>query len=141
MYKVVVKDLGLLVVAMRVISSYHGMTFHTSTDISKWLFIVPLELITYHVYLFVIEFPVLTAHRTLLLRLRMQPLHNAVDVKAVRTRSPHKRTVVARQFAVRATTVERHPTDTAVIVVRDPTPRRDPRPAYVIQINPLMPRQ
>ena len=43
-------------------------------------------------------------------------------MKAVRALTPDERTIVARVFTVRATRVEGHSTDTAVVVVGDPFP-------------------
>lgn len=82
----------------------------------------------------VIELPVLSAHGALLLRLRVEPLDDAVDVEAMRAGAPHKRAVVSRELAVRTTAVEGHTANTAVVVVGNPPPSRDARPTYAIGV-------
>lgn len=85
--------------------------------------------------LFVVEFPVLSAHGALLLGLGVQPLHDAMDVEAVGAGAPHQRAVVPRELAVRATTIKGHTTYTTVIVVSYPPPSRNARPTYVITVR------
>ena len=71
------------------------------------------------------ELPLLSAHRALLIDLlTVQPLHDAVNVKAVRALAPDERAIITRQFAIGAAAVEGHSANAAVIVVGDPLPHR-----------------
>ena len=69
------------------------------------------------------ELPLLPAHGALVLGLLgAQPLHDAVDVEAVAALPPDQRTVVTRELAVGAATVERDAADAAGVVVGGPLP-------------------
>ena len=52
----------------------------------------------------------------------IDPFHDTVHVKAVRALTPHERTVVTGIFAVRAAGIERHSTNTAIVIIGDPFP-------------------
>ncbi|GAB0091826.1 hypothetical protein DMENIID0001_067110 [Sergentomyia squamirostris] len=76
------------------------------------------------------KFPRLTTHGTLLGdRLGVQPLNNAVHVKAMRASAPHKGTIVSRKSALWTTILKGHPTNTTIIVVCYPSPSCNTRPA------------
>ena len=65
-----------------------------------------------------LELPLLPAHGALVLGLLgPQPLHDAVDVKAVAALSPHKRTVVSSKLAVRTATIKSYPADTTGVII------------------------
>jgi len=76
-----------------------------------------------------VELPALAAHGALFVqRLQVQPLDDAVHVEAMRAYTPHQRAVVTGQSALRAGALEGHATDTAVLVIRYPTPSCNSRP-------------
>lgn len=76
-----------------------------------------------------VELPALAAHGTLFIqRLQVEPLDNAMHVKAMRADTPHEWAVVTGQRALRAGALEGHATDTAVLVIRYPTPSCNSRP-------------
>ena len=82
------------------------------------------------------ELPFLSAHGTLLIHLlAIEPLHDAVDVKAMGALSPHERTVVAGEFAVRTAAVKSHATNATVIVVGHPFPHGHPRPVLYFHLH------
>ena len=54
--------------------------------------------------------------------LAVEPLHDAVDVKAVGAGAPDQGTIVAGQFAVRTAAVEGDAANAASVVVGDPLP-------------------
>lgn len=60
----------------------------------------------------------------------MEPLHDAVNVEAVRACTPHQGAVIARQLAIWTAAIEGHSANAAVVVVRYPAPGRNPRPTY-----------
>ena len=67
--------------------------------------------------------------------LRVEPLHDAVDVEAVGACAPHQGAVVAGQLAVWAASVEGHTADAARVVVGNPLPRGDPVPATDVNVQ------
>lgn len=80
--------------------------------------------------LLVVEFPRLATHRALLVGLRVEPLHDAVHVEAVRAGPPDERTIVPGQRTIRTAALEGHPTDTAVVIVGEPFPHGDSHPTF-----------
>lgn len=62
--------------------------------------------------------------------MRVEPLDDAVDVKDVRAVSPDEWTVVTRQRAVRTAGFKSHTTNAAVVVISNPFPNCNTRPAY-----------
>ena len=55
-----------------------------------------------------------------------------MHVKAVTALAPHQRAIIARVLAIRAARVERHPTNTAIVVVGDPLPNGNARVAIYL---------
>lgn len=81
--------------------------------------------------LFLVEFPRLPAHRTLLREhLWVQPLDDAVHVETMRAFTPDQRTIVAGQRTLRAAALEWHSADAAVLVVGNPAPGGHGHPVY-----------
>lgn len=77
----------------------------------------------------IFEFPFSSTHWTVLFQLlSIQPFQYTVHVKAVRAFPPHKRTVIAGNFAVRAAAVKLRPTDATRVVVRLPVPNSNTSP-------------
>lgn len=73
--------------------------------------------------LFLVEFPRLPAHWTLLRQhLRIQPLDDAMHVKAMRAGSPNQRAIVAGQRTLGTAALEGHSADAAIFIVCNPTP-------------------
>ena len=84
------------------------------------------------------KFPLLPAHGALLVDLlRLQPLHDAVDVEAMRTLTPHQRAIVTREPTVRAATVKGHPANSAAIVIGNPSPSCYPSPRFDFNLHIL----
>jgi len=82
-----------------------------------------------HANLF-LEFPFLATHGALLLSLRIQPFHYAVNMKTMRTLAPNQWTIVARKLAIGTAGVERHSTNSARVVVGYPMPRGHRPPTF-----------
>lgn len=69
-----------------------------------------------------LKLPLLPTHRTLLHRLRIKPLHNTVNMKAMRALPPNEWAIISGQLTIRAARLERHSTYAARIIVSDPAP-------------------
>ena len=67
--------------------------------------------------------------------LAIKPLHDAVNVKAMRALSPDEWAVVTREFAVRTTAIEGHSTNAAVVVVGYPLPHSHPGPVLDLHLH------
>lgn len=76
-----------------------------------------------------LKLPLLSAHGALLVELLgLEPLHDAVNVEAVRALTPDQRAVIPRQAAVRAAAIKGHAADPTAIVICHPAPSGHARP-------------
>lgn len=76
-----------------------------------------------------IEFPTLAAHGALFVqRLQVQPLDNAMHVKAMGADTPHQWAIVTGQRTLGAGALKGHATNATILIIRYPTPRCNSRP-------------
>lgn len=83
----------------------------------------------------IIELPVLATHGAqLCMGLRVEPLHDAVHMEAMRADTPDNGTIISGKGALGAAVLKVHPADSAVVVVGQPAPGSHSCPIWGMMI-------